>query len=592
MRRAFRFKLRILAGFLLFFAAFLVLRLYFVQVIHGSDYALQANRQYISSGQELYDRGNIYFTRKDGTLISAATLETGFLIAIDPEELKDPSSAYTQINALYSIDSGTFYTAAAKTTDPYEVLAQHVPEATGQTLAKLQIPGVLVELQRWRIYPGGTEAAHILGFVAYNNDNVLAGQAGLEEEYDETLERSSEGLFGNFFAELFANLDNVVVDARAAREGDVITSIEPMVEERLDQDLAAVTKKYSSTESGGIIMDPKTGEIIAMDSYPTFDPNNFQNDNPEYFGDPLVQSEYEFGSIQKSLTMASGLDSNAITVNETYDDTGCIHPNGETVCNFDLVARGVIPMIQILDQSLNVGASFIAGQMGHAVQRRYDTELGLGEKTDIDLPGEVTGNIRNLNTPEDVNYDTASFGQGIAVTPVEMIRAVGALANSGSIVTPHVATGIQLETGIIKPINYPGPVQVFKPLTTQEVTKMLVTVFPPDAKIAMEADPSVVMPTVTVAAKTGTAQVVNPQGGYYRTVFFHSFYGYFPAYNPKFIILLYTNRPQGVEYASGTLTSTFIDLTNFLTNYYDIPPGDGSTSDIQGAGDGGNGTNN
>jgi cell division protein FtsI/penicillin-binding protein 2 len=101
---------------------------------------------------------------------------------------------------------------------------------------------------------------------------------------------------------------------------------------------------------------------------------------------------------------------------------------------------------------------------------------------------------------------------------------------------------------------------------------MLVTVFPPDAKIAMEADPSVIMPKVTVAAKTGTAQVVNPQGGYYRTVFFHSFYGYFPANDPKFIILLYTNRPQGVEYASGTLTSTFIDLTNFMVNYYDIPP--------------------
>jgi cell division protein FtsI/penicillin-binding protein 2 len=286
----------------------------------------------------------------------------------------------------------------------------------------------------------------------------------------------------------------------------------------------------------------------------------------------LVQSEYEFGSIQKSLTMASGIDSGAITPDETYDDTGCIHPNGTTVCNYDLRARGVIPMIQILDQSLNVGASFIAQQMGHTTQRKYDTELGLGEKTGIDLPSEVTGNIRNLNTAQDVNYDTASFGQGIAVTPVEMIRAVGALANNGAIVTPHVATGIQLETGIVKPITYPAPVQVFKPSTVAAVTKMLVTVFPPDAKIAMEADPTVKMPTVTVAAKTGTAQVVNPQGGYYRTVFFHSFYGYFPANNPKFIILLYTNRPQGVEYASGTLTSTFIDLTNFMVNYYDIPP--------------------
>jgi stage V sporulation protein D (sporulation-specific penicillin-binding protein) len=572
MRRAFRFRLRIIVGLLGVFALFLIVRLYFVQIVHGSEYALHAQEQYVSSSEEIYDRGSIYFTEKDGTLISAATLETGFLIAIDPEELKDAQSVYNQINAITPIDSSTFFTAAAHTTSPYAVLVHHISDAQGQAVSALNIPGVLVERERWRVYPGGTEAAQTLGFVGYDNNNTYAGQAGLEKEYNSVLERDSEGLFGNFFAELFANLSNAVVSAQDARQGDVITSIEPMVEERLDQDLKAVTLKYKSTESGGIIMHPKTGEIIALDSYPTFDPNDFQDGNPLYFGNPLVQSEYEFGSIQKSLTMASGIDSGAITPTETYDDTGCIHPNGATVCNFDLVARGVIPMIQILDQSLNVGASFIAGQMGHATQRKYDVALGLGEKTGIDLPSEVVGNIHNIYTAQDVDYDTASFGQGIAVTPVEMIRAVDSLANNGAIVTPHIATGIQLETGIIKPISYPAPVQVFKPSTVAAVTKMLVTVFPPDAKIAMEADPSVIMPKVTVAAKTGTAQVVNPQGGYYRTVFFHSFYGYFPANDPKFIILLYTNRPQGVEYASGTLTSTFIDLTNFMVNYYDIPP--------------------
>jgi cell division protein FtsI/penicillin-binding protein 2 len=572
MRRAFRSRLRILAGILVFCALLLVIRLYFVQVIQGSDYALLGERQYVTSSQELYDRGNIYFTQKDGTLISAATLETGFLIAIDPEELKNPGTVYSEINAITPVDSTAFFTAVAKTSDPYEIIEQHVSESNGQAISALNIPGVLVELQRWRIYPAGTEGAHILGFVAFGNNNVFAGQAGLEEEYNSVLERSSEGLFGNFFAELFANIDNTIASPQDTTEGDVVTSIEPEVEQKLDEEIKAVNTEYHSTETGGIIMNPKTGAIIAIDSYPTFDPNDLADSNPQYFGDPLVQSEYEFGSIMKSLTMSSGLDSGAITANETYDDTGCIHPNGEKVCNFDLVARGITPMIQILDQSLNVGAAFIAGQMGHATQREYDQKLGLGEKTGIDLPGEVSGNLQNLNTNEDVDFDTASFGQGIAVTPIEMIRALAANANNGSIVTPHIATAIQTVDGITKQINYPGPIQVFKPSTAATVTQMLVTVYPCDEKIAIESNPSLATPKVTVAAKTGTAQIVNPQGGYYRTVFFHSFWGYFPAQDPQFAILLYTNRPQGVEYAAGTLTGPFMDLTDFLENYYELPP--------------------
>ena len=573
MRRAFRFRLRLLAGALALFALLLAGRLYYVQIMQGASYAARGEAQYISSSQELYDRGTIYFTRKDGTPISAATIATGYLIAIDPEEIKNPQTVYGELNAVTPIDHDTFFKDAGHTSDPYEVVAHQVSSADGDKISALNITGVLVETERWRTYPAGSEAAQTLGFVAFGKNNILAGQAGLEEFYDDVLNRSSRGLFGNFFAQIFGNIDTTVVDAQGSREGDVVTSIEPAVQVRLEQDLEAVTKKYSSTESGGIIMDPKTGEIIALGSYPSFDPNNFQNGNPQYFGNPIVQSEYEFGSIVKSLTMAEGLDAGVITPTETYDDTGCIHPNGTTICNYDLRARGVIPMVQILDQSLNVGASFIAGQLGHTKQLEYDTKLGLGEKTGVDLPGEVAGNLRNLSTAQDVNYDTAAFGQGIANTPIEMVRAVGALANQGAIVTPHVADAIQLANGTLELLKYPAPVQVFKPSTATTVTQMLVTVFPADAALAINANPGLRLPKdIPIAAKTGTAQVVNPQGGYYKNIYFHSFYGYFPAQDPQFVILLYTNRPQGVQYASGTLTYTFIDLSNFLVNYYNISP--------------------
>jgi cell division protein FtsI/penicillin-binding protein 2 len=411
MRRAFRLRLRILAGVLVFFAFFLVLRLYFVQVVHGSDYALRAQRQYVSSTQELYDRGSIFFTNKDGSTISAATLETGFLIALNPEILKDPNTAYAELNALTPINLTTFTNEVAKKSDPYEVLQHQVPDGIGQRIAALGISGVSVERERWRVYPAGTEAAQTLGFVGYNNNNKYAGQAGLEAFYENALERNSQGLFGNFFAELFANIDNNIVDARSAREGDVVTTIEPMVEQKLDEELKQVNDQYRSTETAGIIMDPKTGDVIALDSYPTFNPNDLKDSNPQYFGNGLVQHEYEFGSIMKALTMASGLDAGVINPNSTYNDVGCIHPNHTTVCNYDHVARGVIPMDQILFQSLNVGAAYIADALGHNRMRSYFTQLGFGEKTGIDLPGEVTGNVRNIQSAQDVDYDNAAFGQ-------------------------------------------------------------------------------------------------------------------------------------------------------------------------------------
>ncbi|MDB5237511.1 MAG: hypothetical protein JWL88_613, partial [Parcubacteria group bacterium] len=390
----------------------------------------------------------------------------------------------------------------------------------------------------------------------------------LERYYDDVLQQTGNGVFGNFFAELFANLDNVVVDAKASRQGDVVTSIEPIVQEKLDQTLKAVNDQYSSQQTGGIVMDPTTGEIIAMDTYPSFDPNSFQTQNADYFGNPLVSSRYEFGSIFKMLTMTSGLDAGVITPDTTYNDTGCIEVNKKRICNYDLKARGVIPMQEILSQSLNVGASFIATKLGHDQFRTYFTNLGIGEKTGIDLPSEIHGDIHNLSSPLDVNYDTASFGQGIATTPVETIRALAALADHGSIVTPHVATAIRLQSGVIKPLTYPGPKQIFKPQSTDETTHMLIKVV--DTKLG---GGKVKIPEMSVAAKTGTAQIAVPGGaGYYPDQYFHSFFGYFPASDPKYVILLYTIKPQGVQYASETLTMPFINLTHFLINYYNIPP--------------------
>lgn len=568
MRRAIRSRLRILSLGLFLVAFLLITRLYFVQIVHGADFALRAERQYISASQELYDRGTIYFTRKDGTVLSAASLATGFTIAMAPKRIENPEAVFAALSAHIPVDRDAFFVSVARVEDPYEVIAKRVPEDAGKAIEELDINGIQVERERWRTYPAGTRAAQSIGFVAFDDDDTLAGRFGLERYYNDVLSRGSVGLFGNFFAELFANIDSVVVDARETREGDLVTTIEPVVQEKLDQVLASINAQYGSRETGGIIMDPKTGEILALDTAPSFDANDFANGDPEHFGNPLVEHQYEFGSIVKALTMTAGLDSGAVTVDSTYNDTGCTTLNNKTFCNYDLKARGVTPMQQVLSQSLNMGAAYIALQVGHERLRHYFKDLGMGTETGIDLPSEISGNLNNIETsPRDIEYATASYGQGIAQTPVEMIRALGALANQGQVVTPHLVKAIRLESGLEKSLSWGAPERVFSAKAAEDTTRMLVNVV--DLKLA---NGTVKIPEMSVAAKTGTAQIAGPGGKYAENRYFHSFFGYFPAFEPKFIILLYTREPQGVQYASETLTHPYMELTHFLINYYDVPP--------------------
>ncbi|MDO8624025.1 MAG: penicillin-binding protein 2 [bacterium] len=570
MRAAFRLRLRFILIGIVLFAFLIFVRLYFVQIVHGEEYSQKADRQYVSSGNALFDRGSIYFTRKDGTHVSAATLATGFVVAINPRLITDLEAAYAAIAAIASttVSHEAFAKAAGNRQAVYIEVAHHLSNEAGKTLAEKDLAGVIVLRERWRIYPGGTLAAQTIGAVALSaSDDVLKGRTGIEARYEDVLSRSGDGLYKNFFAELFSNLGNALVNARDAREGDVVTTLEPEVETRLASDLAKVHAKYSSKESGGIIMDPKTGAIIAIATYPTYDANDFSNVPGGMLTNPLVSHVYEFGSIMKALTMASALDAGVITPVSTYNDTGCITLDTSTICNYDLKARGVISMQQILSQSLNMGAAHLAGKIGPNRFRSYFSNLGFGVKTGIDLPAEASGLISNLQSPRHIEYATAAFGQGIAITPIEMIRALGALANGGEIVEPHVASAIELDSGISKTLDWEEKTRVFSPEAVRAVSEMLTSVV--DHSLAKG---TLAIPTLSVAAKTGTAQLPDSEGGYSDNRYFHSFFGYFPSYAPRFIILLYTNDPQGVEYASETLTTTFMDLVHFLNDYYDVPP--------------------
>jgi cell division protein FtsI/penicillin-binding protein 2 len=432
----------------------------------------------------------------------------------------------------------------------------------------LDIEGIGVEKAQWRFYPGGTLGAHTIGFVGYSG-NELSGRYGLERYYNDTLERDPEERYVNFFADIFANVGSSLFDIGTERHGDIVTSIEPSVQLFLEGELEEITEKWSAKLSAGVIINPQNGEIYALGVSPVFDPNNFQNEkDSSVFSNPVAESVYEMGSIIKPLTIAAGIDSGAVTATTTYYDAGTVELDGAVISNFDKKGRGRVSIQEVLNQSLNTGAAYVVSRMGNETFREYMRAYGIGEETGIDLPNESAGLVQNLESPRDIEYATASFGQGFAITPIATVRALSSLANGGRLITPHVAKKIKYKTGLSKDISYPDNPQALEPQSAEEITRMLVNVV--DTALL---DGTVKMDNHSIAAKTGTAQIaMEGERGYYDDRFLHSFFGYFPAYDAKFLIFLYTVEPKGARYASETLTHPFIDTVRFLANYYEIPP--------------------
>ncbi len=565
-----RFRVRIRFIALLFvLAAFLcIARLYYLQVLQGRYYAERALNEFTLPSTSLFDRGTIYFTTKDGAHIAAATMQDGVALGLDPQELSATSTetVYEKLNAAVPLVQSDFFAKAAETNEVYVPLIDHLSTTTGAMVQALSLPGVIVTADRWRYYPGGTLAAQTLGFLGYGAGNILEGQYGLEREYETLLERNDSDMYTNFFVQLFAGAESTLT---GQGEGDVVTSIEPSVQAELERELALYMTQWHPTMSGGIIMDPQTGAIVAMGTLPSFDPNSLAQSDPTAFKNRLVSDSYEMGSIMKPLTMAAGIDTGAITPTSTYDDTGCIYLSNYPICNYDHKARGPNTSMQtILSDSLNVGASFIATQVGPERMREYFIDhYGFGSTTGIDLPDEAAGIVDNLYRPQQLYYDEAAFGQGIAVTPVQMTRDLAILANGGYLVTPHVASSIINAEGIEVPVSVSAPRQVLQPQTVTDVDQMLTTVVD-----TVLAGGKVHMDHYSIAAKTGTAQIAKPGGGYYANTYLHSYFGFFPSYHARFIIFLYALKPVGAPYASETWSGVFEDLTHFLIDYYQIPP--------------------
>lgn len=547
-------------------AIFIIGKLFFIQIVHGKAFAERANHQYSPTTVGVFDRGKIFATAKDGSLVELAGVSQGFKLAIVPSELVDPEGTYAVLNAIVPIDHDTFIARSSKISDPYEEIAIHLSKENADAIKAKKLKGVDLFTDSWRTYPAGTLAAKVVGFLGYKGD-LLTGRYGLERQYNDVLSRTHSSLYTNFFAEIFDTVKGTFNNT--SEEGDVVTTIEPTVQAYLEKNLSSVKEKFSASVAGGIVMDPHTGSIIALAGFPTFDPNNYSKANSvSDYGNPAVEGAFELGSIVKALTMAAGLDAKVVTASTTYNDKGFLILDKSRINNFDLKTRGIITMQEVLNESLNTGAVFVEQKLGKERFRDYFFKYGFNAKSGVDLPGEVPDLIGNLKSPREIEYATASFGQGIALTPISAIKAFSSLANAGVPVTPHVVNEIKYPEGTSKKISPEVLPPALTPEAANAITHMLVTVYDQASLPGRIKD----LPW-SVAGKTGTAQIANPNGGgYYSDRYLHSMMGYYPAYDPKFVVLLFLVDPKGVTYSGSTLTYPFFDLAKFLLTYYQIPP--------------------
>ena len=530
-------RLLVIGGICTLFLAGIVARLGYLQITryeHFEEIAASQESPDAFTESSLANRGNIIAQRASDDSFLFASVRRQYDLAINPQTLADPENAYQALSSLVSFDRDDFFAKAGKKSDPFEMIKKELTdeevEAVGRVIRERSgaLQGVLLAPQKRRFYPAGAIAAHVIGFMGSDETGGLKGRYGIEQYFEKELSQGAE----------------------------ITLTIDPQVALFAEELLGLLEERWHSAAAGILVMEPKSGRILSMNAKPGFDPNRFYDANLSDFLNQFIQARIEPGSVIKPLTLASAIDAGATTPATTYYDKGFREFDDARINNFDKKGRGTVTMQDVLSQSLNTGAVFAMERLGKEKFRDYFERFGLGEKTDITLAGEIAGDTSNLKSPRMIEFATASFGQGIAVTPLALARALAALANDGWLMKPLVVEG---EPQRVR--------QVITDSTAHTITRMLVEVV--DTKLAEGKGK---IPGYSVAAKTGTAQLPDAQSGGYSEDFLHTFFGYAPAFDPKFFVFLYLKKPQGVIYASHTLTEPFRDMMQFLLATYAIPP--------------------
>lgn len=553
--------------FLLAVSAGIFYRLFSLQVIDYQFYSAKAENQHRFSKTLESRRGAIFMKDRFGEMNPLAINKEYLSVYVVPNEIEeaDRDNVAEKLSKMLGLEKDAVLKRVSKKDDPYEPIKSKLTDEEALAVKNESLQGVYFDGKEYRHYPYADAAAAVVGFVN-NPDNEFIGQYGLEKFFNKDLAGKKGSMTGD------KGVGGAMIltgnrDYEPAVDGtDLILTLDPNIQFKAEEILKAAVEKWQAEKGLVIVSDPKTGAIKSLANYPSFDPNEYSKvEDINVYLNPAVQSVFEPGSVIKPITMAIGLDQGVITPETKYIDEGFVQIGGYKIMNFDNEAHGEKTMRQVLELSLNTGVVFVEKKITKSVFKDYFKNFGLGGKTGVDLPGEVSGNISNLESNRDINYATASFGQGIAITPLHLISAIGAIANKGKLMQPYIVDEFKTPDGKTQKTQPKEIRQVVSSEAAEKVTSMMVDVVKNgfDKKASVEG--------YLIAGKTGTAQIADGKGGY-SDEFIHSFVGFAPAHDPKFLVLIRLEKPKGNRFASNTLSAFFGEMMNYLLGYYEIPP--------------------
>ena len=499
------------------------------------------------------ERGLIY--DRDGEPLSFNTQQ--YRIGVSPNLVSDARWLAGELAVILQTDEFDLYQIVTSQ-EPWNIIAGPVQAQQGQAIAELDATAITMESIPRRFYPQGTLAGHVIGFVV---DEDLQGAMGVEGSY-------SDILAGRVLDLSVSSIPlNLPEDTPTQQRGqDIVLTLDRDVQFWVESELERAIRETGALRGTVIVMDPRNGDLLAMASYPAFDPNNFiEIEDPDLLRNPAISDEYEPGSLMQVLTVASALERGFISPYWTYEDRGRLEIGGIVIGNEDRRTYGVVDASQIVIRSLNIGAATISLEMGADAFYSMMQAFGLGESSGIDLFAEASG---SLNIPGDTDWSESdlglnSFGQGFEVTPIQMITAFAAIANDGIMRQPRVVRQIVTADGI----------QQAQPITIRRVISAEVAALLRDMMIRAvnENSPLAALPGYAIAGKSGIARIPTAVGyetGSNTTIV--SFIGFLPAANPQVVVMVKLDRPDDFR-DSQIAAPVFRRLADRLVILLEIP---------------------
>jgi len=530
--------------FLFLFGAALIGKLFFLQIIENDLYLALARGQQRSFFDSRGERGEIFFHNHE---VPLATNSNFTYLYASPNEIPfgEKEEIAEKLSQILSLEKD-FLLAKLNKNNLYEVLKEELSAEELKKLKDLELEGIYLGQAIKRSYPYGEFASHILGFV--NKDG--RGQYGLEGYWDEILQGKEKSIKGS----------------------DLILTIDYNIQYQAEKLLRGIHEELAIKAGTIIVMEPKSGRMLALADFPSFDPNHYSEEKDfEIFQLDATQKIFEPGSVFKPITMAGALNEGKITPNTTYQDPGIIEIDGWPIYNYEQrIYPGEITMTGVLEKSINTGAVFAERRLGDRNFLKYIEKFGIFEKTGIDLWGETYSQNTEFKKGYKINFATAAYGQGIEMTPLQLARAFCAIANGGRLVKPYLVEKIVKPDGEVIEIKPEiSDNNIISPATASKLTAMLISV------VENGFGKSARIPGYYLAGKTGTAQMsfaaldIDKKG--YSEKTWQSFIGFAPAFDPQFLIMVKLDNPAAktAEYSAAPV---FRELAKYIIDYYKIPP--------------------